>query len=293
MKQSPMTDKICLVTGAASGIGLETARGLADLGAHVIMVTRNREKGIPAKQDIVRSTRNPKVDLLTCDFSSQTQIRALAVEVNTRYNHLHVLVNNAGTFVSEFKLTEDGAEMQWGVNHLGYFLLTQLLLDKLRSSAPARIVNVASAGHYPGSINFESFTTEVGKYNGLKAYNQSKLGNVLFTYELARRLQGSHVTANTLHPGVIRTEIGNKNSTGLATLGWKMLKPFMATAEHGASTSLYLATDPEAEGVSGYYFEDCQPRKSSADSYDLQLASKVWDRSVEMTEAHSVAVATR
>lgn len=288
MKQSHMNGKICLVTGAATGIGFETCKGLAELGAHVVMVARNRESGIPAKQEIVRATRNPKVDLLTCDFSSQSQIRALAAEVNSKYAHLHVLVNNVGTYVSEFKLTEDGAEWTWGINHLSYFLLTLLLLDKLKASAPARIVNVASAGHYPGSINFESFTAEVGKFNGLRAYNQSKLANVLFTYELARRLQGTGVTANTLHPGVIRTNIGNKYSTGLASLGWRLIKPFMATAEHGASTPLYLATAPELEGVTGYYFENCQPLKSSADSYDEQLAAQVWDRSMEMTAVHAV-----
>jgi NAD(P)-dependent dehydrogenase (short-subunit alcohol dehydrogenase family) len=282
MQPTDMRGKVCLITGAASGIGLETARGLAQMDAHIVMVTRNRESGIPAKQEIVRSTGNTAVDLLTCDFSSQKQIRALADEVNKRYPQLHVLVNNAGTFVSEFKLTEDGAEWQWGVNHLGYFLFTHLLLDKLKASVPSRIVNVASAGHYPGAIDLESLDKEVGKYNGLKAYNQSKLGNVLFTYELARRLEGSGVTANTLHPGVIRTEIGNKNSRGLATLGWKILKPFMATAEHGASTSVYLASSPEVEGVSGYYFEECKPKQSSADTYNLSLAAQVWDRSMEM-----------
>src|SRR4029453_16040001 len=201
-----MSGRVCLVTGASSGIGLETARGLAELGASVVLVARDRERGESARDEVRGDAKGGAIDLLLADLSSRKQVHALAAQVRERYRSLHVLVNNAATIVRAYVETEDGIETQWAVNHLAPFLLTSLLLDLLRASAPSRIVNVASQVEASGSIAFD----DVGRrkrYDRVEAYCQSKLANVLFTYELARRLEGTGVTANCLHPGVIATRL--------------------------------------------------------------------------------------
>jgi NAD(P)-dependent dehydrogenase (short-subunit alcohol dehydrogenase family) len=275
-----MNEKICLVTGANSGIGKVTAKTLAADGASVIMVSRNREKGEAARDEVVRKTGNKNVDLMITDFSDLSQIRRLAAGVKAKYNRLHILVNNAGTFIDKRTLTVDGYETTFAVNHLGYFLLTVELLDLLKSSAPARVVNVASDAHNRGHIYFDDLSLENG-YGGWKAYCQSKLANVLFTYELARRLKGTSVTANCLHPGVVGTNLFN-GVGGWAGKIVRLFTPFMRTPEKGADTMIWLASSPEVEGVTGKYFSDRKEQATNPESYDTSVAARLWEVSERM-----------
>ncbi len=275
-----MKDKICLVTGANSGLGKVTAKALAAGGATVIMVCRSRDKGRAARDEIVSETRNENVDLMIADFSVLNQIRRLAAEVRAKYPRLHVLVNNAGAYNGKRTLTADGYETTFAVNHLGYFLLTAELLELLKSSAPARIVNVASEAQRGGRINFDDLNLE-NDYSGWRAYAQSKLANIIFTYELARRLEGTGVTANCLHPGTVRTNIFS-NVKGVAGM---IVRPFtllMRTPEKGADTIIWLATSPEVESVTGKYFIDRVARESNPQSYDREVAARLWEVSEQM-----------
>lgn len=276
-----MEGKTVLITGGNAGIGYATAVGLAEKGARTIIVTRNERKGEKAVKEIKEESGSDKVSFLTADLSSQKEVRALASAFKERYDKLDVLINNAGAFFSEFKLTGDGIERQWAINHLAPFLLTNLLLDTLKKSAPARIVNVSSRAHYRGEIHFDDLNLSKNYRGYPTAYAQSKLANVLFTYELDRRLQGTDVTANCLHPGVVKTSIAQKNSSGISSFIWGLFKPFMVTPEEGAKTSIYLASSPEVEGVSGKYFDNCKPKKSSKLSHDIELAKKLWEVSEE------------
>jgi NAD(P)-dependent dehydrogenase (short-subunit alcohol dehydrogenase family) len=275
-----MNDKIYLVTGANSGIGQVTARALAAEGAAVMMVCRDREKGEAARGEIVRETRNQNVELLLADFSDLNQIRRLAAEVKAKTPRLNALVNNAGAYNSERTLTADGYETTFGVNHLGYFLLTAELLDLLKSSAPSRVVNVASEAHRNAHIQFEDLNLKNG-YGGWKAYTQSKLANILFTYELARRLEGTRVTANCMHPGVVNTNFLNGMRGVLGALA-RPFSIFMRTPEKGADTIIWLASSPEVEGDSGKYFVDRKPKQSNPESYDREVAARLWDVSEKM-----------
>ena len=272
-----MEGKVCLVTGANAGIGKATALGLAQRGATVVMVSRNRERGEAAQAEIRHQSGNELVDLLLADLSSQAEIRRLAAEFKRQYGQLHVLINNAAIIPLQRQETADGLEVQFAVNHLAYFLLTHLLLDVLQASAPARIVNVSSQTHQWGRIDFDDLQGEK-QYDPQAAYMQSKLANVLFTYELARRLQGSGVTANCLHPGGIRTRL-NANYAGRAGAA----EASAAELQRGAQTSIYLATSPEVEGVSGKYFVNQQQTRSSAASYDQHLAQRLWQISTDLT----------
>lgn len=277
-----MKDKICLVTGANSGLGKVTAKALAAGGATVIMVSRNRAKGRTARDEVVSETRNENVDLMIADFSELNQIRRLAAEVRAKYPRLHVLVNNAGAYNSQRRLTADGYEMTFAVNHLGYFLLTAELLDLLKSSAPARVVNVASEAQRGGRINFDDLNME-NNYSGWRAYAQSKLANIIFTYELARRLEGSGVTANCMHPGTVRTNIFN-NVGGVAGMILRPFTWFMRTPEKGADTIIWLASSPEVEGVTGKYFIDRAEKESNPQSYDREVAARLWEVSERMVQ---------
>ena len=277
-----MKNKICLITGANAGIGKTTALGLAKLGARVVMVSRNKEMGEEALKEIASESGNENIDLLTADLASFASIRKLAEEIRSRYDKLDVLINNAGIFMSELQYTEDKIEMQWGVNHLAPFLLTHLLMDTLKKASSARIVNVSSRVHFRGVINFDDLNM-TSRYDGLKAYSQSKLANVLFTSELAERLQGTGVTANCLHPGGVRTHFVDKNASGIYKVGWILLKPFMISPSQGAETSVYLASSEEVEGVTGKYFDKCKPRRSSRISYDKDVAKRLWEVSEELT----------
>jgi NAD(P)-dependent dehydrogenase (short-subunit alcohol dehydrogenase family) len=277
----PMKGRVCLVTGATSGIGKATAQALAGMGATVAVVGRNQEKTQAVVDEIKRTTGNTDIDSVVADLSIQQQVRVLAESILARYPRLHILVNNAGAINRTRSLSADGIEMTFAVNHLAYFLLTNLLLDRLKADAPARIVNVSSDAHKGAMIPFGDLANE-RRYRGFKVYGQSKLANILFTYELARRLEGSGVTANCLHPGVIATGFGH-NDGGLLSLGLRLAVPFLKKPEQGAETSIYLASSPEVEGMSGQYFVDKKPIKSAPASYDEEAARRLWDISSEMT----------
>lgn len=276
-----MGGKVCLITGATSGIGRATAVALANTGASVVMVGRDRDRGEAAVTGIREKSANASVDLVLADFSSQEEVRRLADVFQEAYPRLDVLINNAGLFRSKRVTTADGIETTFAVNHLAHFLLTSLLLDALKAGAPSRIVNVASADHSNATIDFDDLQGEK-RYGGAKAYSQSKLANVLFTYELARRLQGTDVTANCLHPGVVGTNLGSGVS-GVFGSVVRALRPFMKSPEKGAETSTYLASSPEVEGLSGRYFVKNAEARSSEASYGERLAARLWDVSAELT----------
>ena len=284
-----MQNKIVMVTGATNGIGFETARSLAAMGATLIGVGRNPQKCAEVAAQITQATGNAKVEFLVADLSVQAQVHQLAETFKHKYNRLDVLVNNAGAFFARREESADGIEMTWALNHLNYFLLTDLLLDVLKASAPARIVNVSSAAHTGAKgINFEDVGFKQG-YSGWSAYSHSKLANVMFTYELARRLAGTRVSANALHPGFVATGFGHNNG-GLMRTGMNLIQKIAAKRpEQGAETSVYLASSPEVEGVSGKYFDNKQAVKSSAASYDIGAAKRLWDLSETMVRAKVTA----
>lgn len=278
-----MKDKVCIVTGATSGIGLETARQLARLGATVIIVGRNATKGAMVVSELRQQTGNAQIEFMRADLSSQKEIHALAEQFKQKYARLDVLINNAGIVKIFREESVDGIEMTWAVNHLAYFLLTNLLLDVLTASAPARIVNVSSAMHQQARINFDDLEFKRG-YNPLTAYCHSKLANIMFTYELARRLEGTRVTANTLHPGGVRTNLLASNGLLFRWIAQPIFNLHAISAEQGAQTSVYLASSPEVEGITGKYFVRCKPRPSSPASYDEQAQKRLWQVSEEMTK---------
>jgi retinol dehydrogenase-14 len=276
-----MCGKVCLITGAISGIGKATAVGLATMGASVVMVGRDRGRGEAAMAEIKEDSGNASVDLMLADLSSQEQIRRLAEEFEEAYPRLDVLINNAGLFRSKRVTTADGLETTFAVNHLAHFLLTNLLLDALKVGAPSRIVNVASGEQRNGTIDFDDLQGKKG-YKGSKAYSQSKLATVLFTYELARRLEGTGVSANCLHPGVVGTNLGSGVS-GVFGFTVRALTPLMKSPEKGAETSIYLASSPEVEGMSGGYFVKKAEARSSDASHDERIARRLWEVSAELT----------
>jgi len=278
-----MTGRTCLVTGANSGIGKETALGLARLGARVVLVCRNQQKGEQAMADIRREAGSALLDLLIADMSSLASVRALAAEVRQRYPRLDVLINNAGAAVPRRALSADGIEMTVAGNYLGAALLTMLLIELLKSSTPSRIVNVSSEAHRSGRLDMNDLQFETRKYSTFGAYGQSKLLMNAFTFELARRLDGSGVTANCLHPGVVATNIWPADAPLIARILMAMAKPFMLSPKRGAETSLYLAASPEVTGVSGQYFIKSKRADSSPLSRDPKLMVEIWRWTQEMT----------
>jgi len=275
MTENRLQGKICLVTGSTSGIGNVTARELASRGATVVLVSRSRAKGEATQAHIKQATGNHHVELLVADLSVLEDVRRLAAEFQQTHRHLHLLVNNAGGAYPTRTLTPDGFEATLAVNYLAPFLLTELLLDTLKASAPARIVNVSSAQHANASMEFDNLQGEK-KYANLRSYNQAKLALLLWTYELARRLEGTGVTVNALHPGVTASNFVD-GMNGPAALAMKVLKPFLLTVEQGAQTTLYLATSPQVEGVTGKYFVKSQEKKSSSRSYDQTVGLRLWE----------------
>lgn len=274
-----MTGKTVLVTGGTGGIGLATAAGLAALGARVGIVGRDPARSEAAAMRLRGCGGD--VDVFVADMSSQHEVRRLVGEVLASYPRLDVLVNNVGGYWATRRTTVDGLEHTFAVNHLAPFLLTNLLLDRLRASASARVVTVSSGAQAMGRIDFEDLQGE-RDYSGQRAYNQSKLANVMFTYELARRLAGTGVTANALHPGVVRTNVGREDSKGWMRLMLPVIRPFLKSPEHGAATSLYLASSAEVEGVTGQYFANSKPKASSKASQDSAAAARLWDVSAEL-----------
>jgi len=281
-----MKNKICLITGATAGIGKVTALKLAKMGATVVGVGRNPVKGQAVAERIQKATGNPRVEFLIADLSSQIQIRSLAESFRQKYDRLDVLVNNAGVIFLARQLTADGIEKTFALNHLGYFLLTRLLLDMLKASAPARIVNVSSVAHMSGEMDFNDLEFKQG-YSGWLAYARSKLANVLFTYELARRLNGSGVTANALHPGFVASSFAYNNFRGLLwpvrPFYWLYQKFSAVSPEKGAETMVYLSSSPEVNGVTGKYYYKCSETRSSPVSYDVGVAKQLWEISEQMT----------
>jgi NAD(P)-dependent dehydrogenase (short-subunit alcohol dehydrogenase family) len=276
-----MKDKVVMVTGANSGIGKAASLSLAKKGATVVMVARNKERGEAARSEIVRKSQNDSVDLLLADLSSLESVRILVSEFQKKHSRLHVLINNAGLFNQRRRVTSDGYENTFATNYLAPFLLTNLQLDLLRGSAPSRIINVSSVGHYNGHINFDDLNLEK-EYGGWKAYGQSKLALVLFTHELAKKLQGTGVTVNAVHPGTVATNIWTRP---FGPVGFIMALPklFMTSPEQGAETIVYLASSPDAKGLNGEYLEKLKVKKSSNESYDEEIAQRLWDVSAKLT----------
>ena len=279
-----MQGKTCMVTGANSGIGKATALGLAQMGANVVMVARDRARGEAAQNEVKAKSGNGSVELLVADLSSQQSIRQLVENFKQHYKQLHVLINNAGVFMLTRRETVDGLEMTFAVNYLAPFLLTNLLLDVLKASAPSRIVNVSSEAHENGYIKMDDLQAEKN-YRSFRVYGQSKLALIMFTYELAGRLQGTGLTANCLHPGFVATNIGQSGVWPVARPLAKFVLSFLGISPvEGAGTSIYLATSPNVEGVTGKYFVKSIPRQSVLISYDESLQRQLWEESAKLVK---------
>jgi NAD(P)-dependent dehydrogenase (short-subunit alcohol dehydrogenase family) len=274
-----MAGRTVLVTGGTGGIGRATALGLAAMGAHVAITGRNRERTEEAAREI-REASGEQVDGFVADLSARSEVRRLAAEVLQHLPRIHVLVNNVGGYWNTRHVTEDGLERTFALNHLAPFLLTDLLLDRLVQSAPARVVTVSSHAHTGGQIDFDDLQGERA-YSGARAYNQSKLANILFTYELARRLTTTAVTANALHPGVVSTSFGAEDPGTAQRLLVPLIRPFMKTPARGAATTIHVASAPELERVTGRYFVVGKPRRSSERSYDEAVAARLWRMSTD------------
>jgi NAD(P)-dependent dehydrogenase (short-subunit alcohol dehydrogenase family) len=272
---------ICLVTGATSGIGYVTALELARTGATVALVGRDPKRTQDCVARIRQETGSNTVDFLVADLSSQAQVHQLADTFKQRYQNLHVLVNDAGGIFWSRQETVDGLEMTFGLNHLAPFLLTHLLLPTLQTSTPSRIITVASDAHSGATIQFDDLQWKTHRYRAFAAYGQSKLANILFTYELARRLEGQAITANTLHPGFVASNFGK--STPLMRFGFAIARPFAISPENGATTPIYLATSPAVATTSGLYFVKQEPARSSAVSYNEETAHRLWAVSEQLT----------
>jgi NAD(P)-dependent dehydrogenase (short-subunit alcohol dehydrogenase family) len=282
MTSDLMDGKVCLVTGATNGVGRVAARELAKMGAVVVIIGRNPAKTESTVHEITSQTGSSAVDSIVADLSSMSEVRRAADEFKSRYKRLDVLLNNAGALFARRQQTVDGYEMTFALNHLSYFLLTNLLLDTLKASAPARIVNVSSDAHRGKKLNFDDLQHQQSyPMFGDEAYGQSKLANVLFTYEVARRLAGTGVTANVLHPGVVATGFGHNNG-GIVDLALRLVHRFALTPEQGAETLVYLASSPEVEGVTGKFFYQCKPVDSSPESYNEAAAKRLWEISEQM-----------
>ena len=272
--------KICIITGANSGIGKATAIGLAKMNATLVMLCRDKERGESAQKEIIELTGNNNVDLILCDLSSQKEIRNFAIEFKKKYNNLHILINNAGVMLSKRALSVEGFEMNFAVNHLAPFLLTNLLLDMLKKSAPSRIINVGSGAHRMGKIDFEDLLKKNKKGRPMGLYGNSKLAMTLVSYELSRKLEGSNVTVNVLHPGLVNTNLGRDRSSTSKGFAGKFFK----SPEIGAETSIFLASSPEVEGITGKYFTKKKEKDSSKKSYNEEYAKRLWEISLEMTK---------
>jgi retinol dehydrogenase 14 len=277
-----MAGKVVLITGASSGIGKATALGLAKLGASIVLFCRDKERGEVAMEEIVETTGNSSIELLVADLLTQKEVRRVAAEFRANHLRLDVLINNAGASFTDYAETEDGIERTVAINYFAPFLLTNLLLDTLKAGAPSRIINVSSSEHSAGHLDPDNIShdTNMGRV-GSDAYRRSKLALVLFTYELARRLKGTGVAANCIDPGPVRTKIWL--NAGAFTLLFRLFSIFMPSPEKGAETSIYVASSPAVEGVSGKYFVKKTTKRSSGTSYDEALAKKLWDRSLSLT----------
>jgi NAD(P)-dependent dehydrogenase (short-subunit alcohol dehydrogenase family) len=291
MDVADMTGKTVIVTGGNAGIGLETAVALARAGATTVITARDRARGEAAVADIRSRSNSERADVVVFDLASIASIRKGASNLLARCDRIDVLINNAGLVLSDRRETADGFEATFGINYLGHFVLTLLLLDRIKQSAPARIVNVASTAHKGArtGLDFDDLQS-TRRYAGMQVYSKSKLANIYFTTELARRLEGTGVTVNCLHPGTVATHFGRDgDSRGVFAFGLKVIKPFVLTAEQGARTSIYLASSPEVAQVTGRYFVKCRPRSPSKAARDDDAAARLWKISEEYLAANAGA----
>ncbi len=280
-KNGGVDGKVALITGGTGGIGKAAAMALAAMGAEVVVTGRDKERGERALEEIRDKSGNQKVSLLLADLAVQAEVRRLAQEFRDRHDRLDVLVNNAGLILSERTETPDGIEKTLAINHLAPFLLTNLLLDLLKASAPSRVVTVSSGAERTGRMDFDDLQSRK-RYGGFRVYGTTKLANIMFTFELARRLQGTGVTATCLHPGAVNTSFG-ANNRGLSMLVFRLFKPFMKTPEGGADTLVYLAASPEVEGMTGKYLADRKVITASQTAYDEAARERLWEESEKLT----------
>jgi len=282
---SALASKVALVTGANTGIGLETARGLAEQGATVVMTSRNMDKGNAAVADVKATSGNDKVEVLQLDLASFASIRAAAETFLSKHDRLDILVNNAGLMLSERRTTQEGFEQTFGVNHLGHFLLTDLLLDRIKASAPARIINLSSAGHAMGNkgLDFDDLMYETRKYSGFTAYCDTKLANVYFTRSLAKRLEGTNVVTHAVHPGAIRSNFAvDGDVKGAMGFMFALMRPFFPGTKTGAKTSLHCAISADAGTSTGEYWARSKRKKPAPFALDEAAAERLWTVSEEL-----------
>jgi len=275
-------NSVVIITGANSGIGKAATMELAKSHAHIVMLCRDSERGMEAVEDIKKISGNPNVILMLCDLGSRKSIELFCAAFRSQYSRLNVLINNAGVALFARHETVDGHEMHFGVNYLGPFILTNLLLDLLIASAPSRIINVSSNTHATGTIHFNNIDLEKG-FRPWRAYDQSKLADIMFTYTLAERLRGTGVTANCLHPGAVGTQIGVVRNKEVMKVIRKITSPFFLTAEKGAETTVYLAVSPDVANTTGTYFVRKRAKRSSKLSYNQAVGERLWSLSEEMT----------
>ncbi len=276
LRPKRMMGKVCIVTGSNSGIGKETALALTGMGATVVMAVRDLQRGEDARAEIIKRTGKDTIDLMICDLSSIKSIQQFVGEFSAKHERLDVLINNAGAACHERQVTENGLERSLAVNYLGPFLLTRELLPLLERSAPSRIINLSSGLHTRAKIDFDDIQSE-RNYKGMRAYETTKLMFLMYTYELARRLEGTGVTANVVLPGFVATNLG-ANMGGLRNkIMFKLVRPFQISPQKGAETSVYVASSPELEGVTGRCFAESQERLSSEESYDESVQKRLWD----------------
>jgi NAD(P)-dependent dehydrogenase (short-subunit alcohol dehydrogenase family) len=278
-----MNGKNIVITGGNAGIGKATATALAKMGASVLITSRSASKAEEAVNEIKKASGNDHVQYVTVDLSAQASVRQAAAEIAARMPQIDVLINNAGCYFSDLQLNADGLEMQFATNHLGHFLLTNLLMPNLKAAHNARIINLSSIAHKSTrQLNLNDINFENDRYEGWKSYSRSKFCNILFTKELARRLQGTGITANAVHPGGVRTEIAEKNANWYTKLGWILAKPLMITVEDGAKTSVHLASSPSVETETGGYWVQRKRYHSNRPSQDPELAKALWKKSEEL-----------
>lgn len=283
MTQRTLEGRIAVVTGATSGIGRATALALARMGAHVVIVSRSPQKCAETAAQIAQA--GGSATPIAADLSSQRGVRSVAEQIRARFPRVDVLVNNAGAIFGERRLSEDGIEMTWALNHLSYFLLTHLLLDALKAAPTARIVNVSSDAHFAvRRIPFDDLNFERQPYRAFSAYSLSKLANVMFTYALARRLEGTHITVNALHPGAVATNFGRELGGWWGWVFCVLVSRFALSPEQGAQTSIYLASAPEVAQQSGLYFDRCKPKRSSLLSYNRDAQERLWAISAKQVQ---------
>jgi len=280
----PQDKKLVLITGATEGVGKQTAIQLAAKGFNIVMMVRNKAKAEQTKAEILKNSPDAQVDYILVDLTSFKQVRAAAKQFNDKYTKLDVLINNAGLMYPDKKVTEDGFELCFQTNHLSHFLLTDLLVDKLKQSKQGRIINLSSEGHRMGKFDPENFNAEKG-YNSIGQYCFTKLCNLYFTYSLADKLKGTDITVNAVHPGVVRSGFGSDHDKGWLKPLFAISRLFMISNEQGAATSVFLASDPSVANVTGKYFKNSKETKSKGLSYNTANEKILWDYSVEKTGA--------